>query len=77
MPVHVVSPPFELKGEFIVMVSFGIVVKAYYKSGNEKEGEGEITYRFMLGKDAALDFDIRPIFFASFHAMLVGSMPLG
>ncbi len=34
-----------------------IEVKAYYKSGNEKEGEGEITYRFMLGKDAALDYN--------------------
>lgn len=34
-----------------------IEVKAYYKSGNEKEGEGEITYRFMLGKDADLDYN--------------------
>lgn len=34
-----------------------IEVKAYYKSGNEIEGEGEITYRFMLGKDADLDYN--------------------
>lgn len=34
-----------------------IEVKAHYKSGNDKEGEGEITYRFMLGKDNRLDYN--------------------
>lgn len=34
-----------------------IVVRAYYKSNNEKEGEGEILYRFMLGKDIKLDYN--------------------
>lgn len=40
-----------------------IEVKAYYRALNsdgqlnEKEGKGEITYRFMLGKDAELDYN--------------------
>ncbi len=35
-----------------------IVVRAYYKSPVESgEGEGEILYRFMLGKDIKLDYD--------------------
>lgn len=34
-----------------------IEVKAYYRSHNEKEGEGDIVYRFMLGKDTHLDYN--------------------
>lgn len=34
-----------------------IEVQAYYKSNNEKEGQGRITYRFMLGKDTHLDYN--------------------
>lgn len=34
-----------------------IEVKAHYESGNEDEGSGEITYRFMLGKDTHLDYN--------------------
>lgn len=34
-----------------------IEVQAYYKSNNTTEGEGPITYRFMLGKDAHLDYN--------------------
>lgn len=40
-----------------------IEVKAYYRALNsdgtlnEKEGKGEITYRFMLGKDAEFDYN--------------------
>lgn len=36
-----------------------IIVQAYYKSNDPtgKEGEGKITYRFMLGKDNHLDYN--------------------
>ncbi|MDE6588056.1 MAG: hypothetical protein K2K40_06940 [Paramuribaculum sp.] len=34
-----------------------IEVQAYYKSHDEQEGEGPITYRFMLGKDTQLDYN--------------------
>lgn len=34
-----------------------IEVQAYYKSNNTTEGEGPITYRFMLGKDSFLDYN--------------------
>lgn len=34
-----------------------IVVRAHYKSDKASEGEGEILYRFMLGKDIKLDYD--------------------
>lgn len=36
-----------------------IIVQAYYKSNDPtgKEGEGKITYRFMLGKDTHLDYN--------------------
>lgn len=40
-----------------------IVVKAYYKSNDKEadqeknEGQGEITYRFMLGKDTHIDYN--------------------
>lgn len=34
-----------------------IVVHAYYKSTNPNEGEGDIIYRFMLGKDIKLDYN--------------------
>lgn len=34
-----------------------IEVQAYYRSNNEQESEGEITYRFMLGKDVDLDYN--------------------
>lgn len=34
-----------------------IVVHAHYRSNNSTEGEGEIIYRFMLGKDTYLNYD--------------------
>ena len=34
-----------------------IEVKAYYNSNNSTEKQGEITYRFMLGKDTHLDYN--------------------
>lgn len=36
-----------------------IIVQAYYRSNDPtgKEGEGKITYRFMLGKDTHLDYN--------------------
>lgn len=34
-----------------------IEVQAYYRSNNQTEGSGQITYRFMLGKDTKLDYN--------------------
>lgn len=34
-----------------------IEVQAYYRSNNSVEKEGDITYRFMLGKDTHLDYN--------------------